>query len=247
MNEMAERVSAQLRTLEEDATRRQQLLADVAHELRSPVTTLRTMSGALDEGLADDPERRARAVRSMVKTSDRMLHLVTDLLELAKLDLKELPLHLHQVDLRELAAAVILTHQAAATQANMTLHPIEPGVPVIRTADPDRLAQVLDNLLDNAISYAGPGAELFVLLDSNGAGSRLIVKDTGQGIPAEHLPYLFDPFYRVDMARTPKDNHSGLGLRIARGLIEAHGATLHIESEVGQGTTAIITFPRNNP
>lgn len=243
MNEMATRVAGQLSALEEDAKRRQQLLADVAHELRSPVTTLRTMAGALEEGLADDPERRARAMRSMVNTSDRMLHLVTDLLELAKLDLKELPLHLRQVDVREVATTVMQAHQTAAALAQITLRPVAPGEFIIATVDPDRMAQVLDNLIDNAISYAGPGADVAVTIMAVEGEVRITVTDTGHGISAQHLPYIFDPFYRADAARTPKDNHSGLGLRIARGLVEAQGGTLRIESEVEKGTCAIITLP----
>ena len=148
MNGLAERVSVHIAHLEEEARRRQQLLADVTHELRSPVTTMRTMAGALEEGLADDPERRARAVRSLVLTSDRLQHLVTDLLELAKLDLHELPLHRQSVDVRELAGACLQAHTPAAAQAAVRLQPVEAGEPLLAYADPDRLAQVLDNLLE---------------------------------------------------------------------------------------------------
>jgi len=242
MNAMAAQVDADLRALAQDAHRRRHLLADVAHELRGPVTTLRTMAGALAEGVADDPARRARAVAALVRTADRLLHLVTDLLELARLDLRELPLHPQPVDVYELAHSCVAAHAAAAQQAQIRLHALPPGPPVMATADPDRLAQVIDNLLDNAISYAGPGAELRVRVEP-GAPLRLLVADTGRGIAAEHLPYVFDPFYRADRARTPGDRHSGLGLRIARGLIEAHGGTLALHSAEGTGTTAVITLP----
>jgi len=241
MNGLAERVSTQISHLEEEARRRQHFLADVAHELRSPVTTMRTMAGALESGLADDRERRDRAVQSLVRTSDRLLHLVTDLLELARLDLHELPLHCQPVDLRELAGACLETHADAAAAAQITLEPMAPGEPVMIDADPDRLAQVLDNLLENAIHYAGTGAHVRITL-TPGTPLRLTVADTGRGIPAHHLPYLFDPFYRADAARTPGTTHSGLGLRIARGLIEAHGGTLELASEEGRGTQVVITL-----
>ncbi|MHB9134554.1 MAG: HAMP domain-containing sensor histidine kinase [Armatimonadota bacterium] len=241
MNGMAQRVSRQISTLEDDAARRRHLLADVAHELRGPVTTMRTMAGALAEGVAADPERHDRAVQSLVRTSDRMLHLVTDLLELAKLDLRELPLHLQPVDLRELAEACVQNHQPAAQQAEIILLPVESGPPLMVQADPDRITQVVDNLLNNAISYAGAGAQIKVQLAA-GAQPRLAVTDNGQGISARHLPYVFDPFYRADNARTPGE-HSGLGLRIARGLLEAHGGTLTLESREGEGTRAVLTFP----
>ena len=170
MNGMAERVAAQISQLEDDARRRQQFLADVAHELRSPVTTLRTMAGALEEGLAEDPERHARAIHSLVRTSDRLQHLVTDLLELAKLDLHELPLHRQPVDVRELAAACLQAHAPAAAQAGVTLQPVAPGAPLMLEADPDRLAQVLDNLIENALHYAGAGAQ--VAITYHGCRSR---------------------------------------------------------------------------
>jgi len=242
MNEMAGRVSRQIADLEADGKRRQQILADVAHELRNPVMTLRTMSGALEEGLAEDPERRARALRSMVRTSDRLFHLVTDLLELAKLDLRELPLHRRPVELRELLAAGLQSHAAAARQAGIILLPVE-GPPLTARVDPDRLTQVIDNLLDNAISYAGPGARVRAeLLD--GDPLRLLIADTGRGIPARHLPYIFDPFYRANAARPAGDDHSGLGLRIARSLVEAHGGALTLASTEGKGTTVTVTLPK---
>ncbi len=245
MNGMAERVAAQLGAMEEDNRRRQQLLADIAHELRGPVTTLRTMAGALDEGLAADTQRRERATRLMVLTTDRLQHLVTDLLELTRLDLHELPLHPQTVDVHELAGFVLQSHQTAAVEAGILLHEIAPGDPLLLTVDPNRFAQVLDNLLANAIAYAGQGAEVRLRLDEDATETRVTISDTGHGIPARHLPFIFDPFYRVDTARSPKDNHSGLGLRIARGLIEAQGGALRLESAEGQGTQAIISFPKS--
>lgn len=242
MNEMATRVSTHIAGLEEEARRRRQFLADMAHELRAPVTTLRTMAGALEEGVADDPERQQRAIHVLARTSDRLLHLVTDLLELARLDLHELPLHRQPVDARELAGECVQAHIAVAERAGIMLHPVATGMPVMVHADADRLAQILNNLLNNAISHAGTRAEVRVTI-TDGTPVRLIVADTGRGIPAQHLPFLFDPFYRVDTARTPGDQHSGLGLRIARALVLAHGGTLTVASKEGHGTRAEITLP----
>ncbi len=242
LHDMAGQVSQHIAGLEDDAHRRRQLLADVAHELRGPVMTMRTMSGALAEGLANEPERRDRAVQSLVRASDRMLHLVTDLLELAKLDLRELPIHPQPVDLRELATHTLHAHATPAAEAGIHLPPVPDGPPLLAQADPDRLAQVLDNLIDNAISYAGADAVVSVELDA-GPPIRLRVRDTGRGIAAQHLPYLFDPFYRVDTVRNTHERHSGLGLRIARALIEAQGGTLTLTSRPGSGTTVEITLP----
>ncbi|MCE5315001.1 MAG: HAMP domain-containing sensor histidine kinase [Armatimonadota bacterium] len=242
MNEMASRVSNQISRLERDAERRRQLLADVAHELRSPVTTMQTMSGALADGVADDPQRRERAVTSLVNVSDRLANLVSDLLELAKLDLQELPLHPKRIDLREVASKCVQACMQRAGDTGIILMPVPSGSPVMINADPDRIAQVLDNLLDNAISYAGQDAQVNVdLIDSDPV--KIMVSDNGHGISEEHISHIFDAFYRADAARTPGDSHSGLGLRIARGLIEAHGGKLTLTSKECKGTRVEITLP----
>lgn len=242
MNEMADRVSRQIAVLEDDAQRRQQLLADVAHELRSPVASLHAMTGALCDGMADEPERRTRALAAMATATDRLSRLVADLMDLARLDLHELPLQRQTLDLRALAQASLHAHTASAQQVGLTLRPLTAGEPLLIMGDPHRLAQVLDNLLENAIAYAGQGAEVSVTL-TGGNPVSLIIADTGHGIPADQLPHVFDAFFRVDQARTPADNHAGLGLRITRGLIEAHGGTLTLSSEEGRGTTVSITLP----
>ena len=203
LNQMSARVSTHIAQLEQAAEARRHFMAGIAHEFRTPLTTLKTMGGALEEGLAVDPDRRMRAARSIVRTSDRLLRLVTDLQDLAKLDLHELPLHRQPVDLRELAASCVLAHADSAKAAGVTLHPIAPGAPLMADADPDRLAQTLDNLLNNAISYAGSGAEVTVTV--NDAPLRLQVADTGRGIPAAHLPFVCEPFYRADTVRNPGD------------------------------------------
>ena len=242
LNQLAGRIEEQIRELEADARRRQQVLADVAHELRSPVARLKAMAEALRDGVASSPERSERAVRTIADSAGRMERLVTDLLELARLDLEELPLHPQPVDLRAAAADALRRHVEAATGAGMTLRPMEPGEPVMVQADPHRLAQILDNLLDNAVSHAGTGAEVAVTVVADDLAT-LTVADTGRGVPAEHMPYLFDAFYRGDPARTPGDHHSGLGLRIARGLARAHGGDLEIVSEEGRGARAVLTWP----
>ncbi len=242
MNEMAARVAAQLAAQEDDARRRRQLLADVAHDLRSPVATLKTMAEALRDGVAAQPERRTLALSTMVETADRLRRLVDDLLDLTRLDLRELSLHREPVDLRALAIEALEAHAPAADAAGIVLSSPAAGDPVLVDGDPHRLAQVLDNLLDNAISYAGHGATVQLAVADNDPRT-LVVCDSGAGITAEHLPYLFDPFYRADAARTPGDRHSGLGLRIARGLVEAHGGTLTLDSQSGAGTRVTITLP----
>jgi signal transduction histidine kinase len=242
MNHMAKRIAEQIRELEEDSRRRQHLLADVAHELRTPVASLKAMAEALRDGVASGAERSEHAAGAVAESAERLDRLVSDLLELARLDLQELPLHPQPVDLRAAVADCLRRHRDAADSAGIRIRPSDDGQPVSVSGDPHRLTQILDNLMDNAISYAGRGAEVRVTVEP-GDPVVVTVADTGRGIPAEHLPFLFDPFYRVDAARTPGDTHSGLGLRIARGLAEAHGGTLRVESAEGRGTRAILTLP----
>ena len=241
MNEMAMCVSEQISHLEEDAKRRRQFLADVAHELRSPVATMITMTSAIEDGLAENPERKKRAIETITRTSERLLRLVTDLMEIAKLDLNELSLNKRHADLREIIDSAIQTHTMKASAAGITLHTLKPGPPVIALIDSDRITQVLDNILGNAISYAGKGAEVRVNLES-GNPVQITIIDNGRGISADHMPYLFDPFYQVDSARTPGESSSGLGLRIARGLVTAHGGKLDLSSIEGKGTTVSIVL-----
>ncbi len=241
LNQLSARVSQHITQLEHAAEMRQHFMADIAHEFRTPITTLKTMAGALEEGLADDPDRRRRAARAIISTSDRLLRLVTDMQELAELDLHELPLHRQPVDVRELAASCVQVLAEKAREAQITLHPVEAGPPIMLDVDPDRLAQTLDNLLTNAICYAGEGADVSLTFTGS-APTRITVADTGRGIPAEHLPFICEPFYRADAVRNPGDKHSGLGLRIARALIEAHGGQLAIESTEGKGTMVVISL-----
>lgn len=242
MNEMAEHVQNQFMALEEDAQRRQHLLADVAHELRSPVAMMKTMTEALRDGVADQPERRDRALNAMFTASNRMERLVTDLLELAKLDLGQLPLYPQAVDIRSIAERCLASYAAAAESAGMRLAPLPTGVTIRVHGDPLRLEQILDNLVKNAVEHAGEGA--IVSLSLSGLDPVVVsVEDTGKGISADKLPYVFDAFYRGDSARTPGSVHSGLGLRISRALAEAQGGTLTLESREGEGTRAVLTLP----
>lgn len=243
MNDMAHRVGRQIAELEADAHRRQQILADVAHELRSPVQGLGAMTDVLLSGVADSPERQRKALASIRDSTERMERLVTDLLEIARLDLHELPLVCAPVDLREVADDAVTSHRHAAQAAGQRMLPVEDGPPVAIEADRLRLSQVLDNLMENAIAYAGAGAEVGVHVTQEPPG--FVVEDTGAGIARDHLPFVFDPFYRADQARTPGESHSGLGLRIARGIVEAHGGTLSLESEEGRGTRAVVTLRKS--
>lgn len=243
MNEMAQEVSQHIHSLEEDAERRRQFLADIAHELRSPVTTMRTMAGALQDGIADEPQRRERAVAVLVRTSERMFRLVQDVMELVELDLDRLPIAKTEVDLRFLVAGVIASYEGDAAKAGIVIKYSESKAPITANVDPDRITQVLDNIVGNAVSYAGNGASVNVILE-DGDTVRISIVDTGVGIPEKDIPHILDSFYRVNTARTPDENHIGLGLSIARRMLEAHGGKITISSQEGKGTNVTILIPK---
>ena len=246
MNTMADEVNRHIQRLEDDAERRKQFLANIAHEFRSPVTTMRTMAGALQDGMASDPDRRTRALDALVGSSERLLRLVQDLMELARLDLDHFTLNKRKVILNDLLHGAVNSLTAAAQQHNITIHPVSATDTIIVNADPDRLLQAVDNVIGNAISHAGDGCEIWVSVNT-GDRIAIVIKDSGKGIKAEHLQYVCDPFYRADAARTPGDKHSGLGLSIAKRLIEAHGGELNIESRDNAGTTVSMYLPGFTP
>lgn len=243
MNTMAEQVNRHIKHLEDDAQRRRQFLANIAHEFRSPVTTMRTMAGALQDGMADEPDRRKRALDALVGNSERLLRLVQDLMELARLDLDQFTLNKRPVLLNELLSDAFPSYVSSAQQNGITLHPLEVSAVVKINADSDRILQAVDNVIGNAVSHAGSGCELWVKVY---IADQVVIQvtDTGKGIKAEHLPFVCDPFFRADAARTPGDCHSGLGLSIASRLIEAHGGHVEIESKDGAGTTVKMFLPK---
>ncbi|MEI6914604.1 MAG: HAMP domain-containing sensor histidine kinase [Armatimonadota bacterium] len=247
MNQMATDVSASIEDMRRDAEKRRQFLADAAHELRSPVSTIKMMAGALQDGTADSPERKGRAIASIARTSDRLHRLVNDLMDLARLDLNELPLKPARINIGDIAREIIESCQQQAETAHLALRLDIPTGPVTATADPDRLSQVLDNILNNAISHAEGASEAVISVkECRSEDSKTVeisICDNGNGIAEDHLDRVFDSFYRADAARSPEDDHSGLGLRISRGMVEAMGGTLTLTSCANIGTTVIITLP----
>ena len=235
-NAMAER----LETVE--ATRRR-LLADLAHETRTPVATL---DGYL-EGIQDGVVELDDATISMLRNqTTRLARLAEDITAVSEAEEHRFALHKAPTDL----ATVILSAIDSAgsrydAMAVRLATRVDPGLPRI-DLDPDRIGQVLGNLLDNALRHTPPGGTVTVTaeLATGGFGVVVGVTDTGDGIPPEHLPHLFERFYRVDRARDRAHGGSGIGLAIAKALIEAHDGTITVASPgPGRGTTFTMTLP----
>jgi two-component system phosphate regulon sensor histidine kinase PhoR len=220
---------------------RQDFVANVSHELRTPLTTLRGYAETLLEGGLDDTEHREEFVRSMRDGAIRLQALVEDLLALAELERPDAALRREPLDLRALAAEHVDHVRGAAERAGLELV-LEPGPPVKLSGDRVRLAQVLANLLDNAVKYTERGSVRVTLGVANGR-AWCEVADTGPGIPARDLPRVFERFYRVDKARSREKGGTGLGLSIVKHALAQHGGEVSVVSRVGVGTTFRFEVP----
>ena len=237
--------------------RRRNLTADVAHELRTPLHIIQgNLEGVLDGVYDPTPEH----IEATLDETYLLARLVDDLRTLSLAEAGQLPLVLEAVDVRELLADVATSFGGQAEAAGIALEVQVDGEAGQMTVNGDvgRLDQVLSNLLENAIRHTPPGgtialqarpvvsANLFSEDGENGLESvRIVVRDTGEGIAEQDLPYVFDRFWRADRARTRLDGAgSGLGLAIARQLVQSHGGCIGVESEVGRGTTFTIDLPR---
>lgn len=215
----------------------QRFTADASHELRTPLTRLRlATSAALEKGQTPDEMRRALATADRAAAS--MTRLVQDLLTLARSDAGELPLAREPADLRVIVADAL--EEAAGDREIDTAFDDRP---LMIEADAENLKRVVINFVENAIRYT-PATGKIRVETVRGEGKAIVaVRDTGSGIAPEHLPHVFERFYRADKARTRTDGGSGLGLAICKNLVEAQGGRIEIESSVGVGTTIRAIFP----
>jgi two-component system OmpR family sensor kinase len=223
-------------------------LANVSHDLRTPLTSIQGFSQAITDGVASDPESAQRAAAIIHDEAARLNRMVESLLDLARIEAGKLDMLRHAVQLGDLLRAVgdSLSVKAQENQLNMELR-IPPDLPRI-AGDGDRLAQVFTNLLDNAIKHTPPGGRVLLQAQTNHEGIDVTVADTGEGIPSEDLSRVFERFYQVDKSRDRSQRHgTGLGLAITRQIVEAHGGTIRVDSEVGQGTVFTIWLPLPTP
>lgn len=222
----------ELRRLE---TMRRDFVANVSHELRTPVAAIRAASETLLMGAVSQPAMAQEFVGIIDRHAERLHRLVEDLLELSRLEARELKIALAPTELGpEVARAKELVAMAAGARRTDVRVALDDDLPLVR-ADRKALEHVLVNLLDNAIKYSGEGATVTVRAARRGEGVRLTVADDGPGIEARHLPRLFERFYRVDASRSRQVGGTGLGLAIVKHLCEAMEARVSVESEVGEG------------
>jgi signal transduction histidine kinase len=239
-NEMSARVNTTQKAQRE-------FVANVSHELKTPITSIQGFAQALQDGTADTPEARRQAAAVIQQESGRMYRMVLDLLDLARLDSGTLDLEHLQVDIPGLLNGVAekFTPQARAAGVNIqveaaTLPPV--------TGDGDRLAQVFTNLVDNALKYTPAGGSVTLRAGTGDSGIRVEVTDSGAGIPPESLPHIFERFYQADPSRPGGDGHgAGLGLAIVQEIIRAHGGTISVRSAQGEGSIFTVNLPFARP
>jgi signal transduction histidine kinase len=219
-------------------------VANVSHELRTPLTAVKGLVETLRDGAVDDARVRDRFLETIEGETDRLIRLVNDLLILSRADSDALNLQRDEVDLAALARMVAGRMASRAEARDLTVA-VEAGFEARAAwADPDRMEQVLVNLLDNAIKYSRPGGVVTVRIDGGAEGLvRVRVQDEGIGVPAEDLDRIGERFYRADRARSRAEGGSGLGLAIAEALVKAQGGRLWLESEEGRGTLVTFTLP----
>ena len=228
--------------LEQSFARLTQFTADASHELRTPLAVIQCqMELALAKPRA--PEAYQQTLEICLKSSDRMRSLIDGLLMLARTDAERLEIRPVLVDLRDIAEEAISQLQDKATAAEIELECIVPEDNLKILADARFLAQIPANLIDNAIQHTPAGGKISLEVRREGEKAVLTVKDTGCGISAEHIPHLFERFYRVDAGRSRRHGGSGLGLAICRSLVEAHHGTISCESKLGEGSMFKVCLP----
>jgi two-component system OmpR family sensor kinase len=219
---------------------RREMTADIAHELRTPLSVIQgNLEAMLDGVYPPDAEH----IQPALDQAQLLTRLVEDLRTLALAEAGQLALSRQPTDVAGLVKRVAASFEAKAADKRVTLSVnAPPNLPQVR-ADGQRIAQVLTNLLGNALRYTPDGGRVDIRLQAEPPFIRIGVKDTGSGISPEDLPHVFDRFYRADKSRSREGGGSGLGLAIARSIVEAHGGRIWAESEIGKGTTISFTLP----
>jgi two-component system sensor histidine kinase BaeS len=217
------------------------MVSDVAHELRTPLSNIRSWLEAAEDGLATSVSDPALTT-ALLHEAMQLQHIIDDLQDLAAADAGRLRLHPEHVRLGELLDQVITAHEGGADAAAVTLRTSILGDPDL-TADPVRLRQATGNLVSNAIRHTPAGGSVTVHAGAADGQVTIAVSDTGEGIAAEDLPHVFDRFWRADKSRTRRTGGSGLGLAIARGIVEGHGGEIAVTSVPGRGSTFTLRMP----
>jgi two-component system phosphate regulon sensor histidine kinase PhoR len=228
-------------------TVRRDFISNISHELRTPLASLKALTETLEDGALSDPEAAPRFLSRISIEVDALTQMAQELLDLSKIESGQVDLELKPVAPKKLLTSAAERMRLQSERAGLLLHvDCPPNLPKVSTDEP-RIEQVLVNLIHNAVKFTHPGGDVFLLADIVPAGEadegmvRFAVRDSGEGIPAEDVPRIFERFYRVDKSRA--GGGTGLGLSISKHLIESHGGEIWAESIEGKGSTFYFTLP----
>jgi len=235
-NDMTEKVEA-------NDERMRQFVADVSHELRSPLTSVKGFVEALIDNKAKTPEAQQRFLAIINNETDRLSKLVNDLLILSKSE-EVVPLKPEVIKLKGFIEEVLIGFQTRIEENSINTKIIAKGNPIFLNIDVNSLKQIIVNLIDNALKYSLPGGNVSIALKESEDMISISIKDTGPGISESELPYIWDRFYRVDKARSRETGGTGLGLAIVKQLTDKCGGQVEVESVLGRGSIFSVRFPK---
>jgi two-component system sensor histidine kinase SenX3 len=226
---------------------RRDFVANVSHELKTPATSLKLLAESLVDTLDDDPEQARFFAEQLKNETERIAKLITDLLDLTRLESEEGVQNPRPVDVRSILMVVLSRLRQTARQKNISLSWKRFGKAATYTVrgDETQLTSMFSNLVENAVKYTPPGGRVQVTGNSNESEVVVRVSDTGIGIPKKYLARIFERFYRVDKARSKETGGTGLGLSIVRHVAENHGGRVTVESVLGEGSTFTVYLPRD--
>jgi two-component system phosphate regulon sensor histidine kinase PhoR len=222
---------------------RRDFVANASHELRTPIAAVRSATETLRGGALDEPDAAVRFVDIIERNAQRLQSLVEDMLELSKLESNEFKLKRERVELGSVVPIVLALFRERAEKKGVRLAAELPREATAVVGDARALEHVLSNLVDNAVKYCPRGARIMVRATLEGDRVKLVVADDGPGIAPEHLPRVFERFYRVDAGRSRELGGTGLGLSIVKHMVEAMRGRVSVDSEVGRGSTFIVSLP----
>ena len=244
-NAMADRLEESVAIIRRDRDRSRDFLADVSHELRTPIAALLTFNELLTERAGDDPVARAEFLESSRGQLERLDWLAQNLLELSKLESGLVLLDLRPDDVRAAVESAVEQAGPAARRRGVRLTLNLADAPLRIRHDPQRVGQIVTNLVGNAIKFTEPGGEVTVTASAHRDGALIEVSDTGVGIDANEMPRIFDRFYRGSHANEARGSGSGLGLAIVRSIVEMHHGSISVESTLGAGSRFSVILPRD--
>lgn len=244
LNTMAGELQAKMENLERMDRVRTDFVANISHELKTPLTLIKGYIETLEDRAITDTERAGRFILIIKDHTNRLSNIIDDLLSLSELELSRDSIEKSEFDLKNLMDDITLGfgHALAAKQQNLTIEPQGQNFKI--KADRDKIEQVFVNLIDNAIKYTEDGGRIRVCLVQQNGEVVVTVEDNGIGIPREDLDRVFERFYRVDKARSRQLGGTGLGLGIAKHIVLAHKGEIRIESDTGKGTKVFVTLPK---